>query len=239
MFRKLTIENENIKPSWKPMFLDYLTLCESDEKYITNLNDIETILDEQIRKPKLIYPNKNLIFHAFEFFDVNDCKVIILGQDPYHQYGQAMGLSFSVPNGIKIPPSLNNIYKEIINDKSCNHFNELPNNGDLTHWAEQGVLLLNTALTVKRSTPNIHAKQWELFTDFVINWICEKSENDIVFMLWGGNAKKKKSIINKHINNGKENITILEANHPSPLSANRGGWFGCGHFGKTSHIIKW
>lgn len=235
MFRKLTLDNDKIKPSWKLMFLDYLTLCETDEKYKSNLNDIETILEEQSRKPKMIYPPQEKIFAAFEFFEVSECKVIILGQDPYHQHGQAMGLSFSVPNGVKIPPSLTNIYKEIINDDLCTNTNEMPTSGDLTHWAEQGVLLLNTALTVKRSCPNIHSKQWELFTDFVIKWLAETSlERNLVFMLWGTHAKKKKKFfthMNRHY--------AFEANHPSPLSANRGGWFGCGHFGKTAYMIKW
>lgn len=234
MLNKLILENKNIKDSWKVMFLHYFSLCETNQKYKSNLNDIEIILTEQLNNTKIIYPPKDKIFAAFEFFEVKDCKIIILGQDPYHKHGQAMGLSFSVPDNIKIPPSLINIYKEINNDKNCKKDN-IPLTGNLTNWAKQGVLLLNTALTVEQNKPNIHSKQWELFTNFVIEWISKTiTDKQLIFMLWGSHAKKKK----KYIKNLDKHI-ILEANHPSPLSANKGGWFNCGHFGKTSHLINW
>jgi uracil-DNA glycosylase len=232
-FKTLITENTFIKQSWYKMFDDFLKLCEENKKYKTALNSINNILSQY--DSKNIYPSKNKIFHAFEFFEVQDCKVVILGQDPYHQSGQAMGLSFSVPDGIKIPPSLRNIYKEMVNDEECDLTSE-PVSGDLTHWASSGVLLLNTALTVEDSKPNIHSKEWRLFTDFVIKWLSTNAEQSVTFMLWGGNAKKKEGLIlfreeNKH--------QILKANHPSPLSANRGGWFGCGHFGIVNDLVNW
>lgn len=232
MFKSYTIENNNIKSSWKLMFKDFINLSQKNKKYEKCLHDINNILDDQLSNNN-IYPESNKIFHAFEYFEVSECKVVILGQDPYHQKNQAMGLSFSVPKNIKIPPSLRNIYKEIINDNNCSR-NEFEH-GDLTSWASQGVLLLNTALTVEDSKPNSHSKYWQLFTDFVIEWLSNNTDKEITFMLWGGNAKKKIKYINQ--NNIKH--IILEANHPSPLSANRGGWFGCEHFSLTNHLINW
>lgn len=231
----LVKNNPRIKSSWHSMFQDFFEKCNNntDNNYKDCYTSITKILEEQVRKPKMIYPPQEKIFAAFEFFEVNECKVVILGQDPYHQHGQAMGLSFSVPDGIKVPPSLKNIFQEMADDPQCHRAN--PSScGDLTYLAEQGVLLLNTALTVKRSNPNIHSKQWEPFTDFVIEWLSESTQHSIYFMLWGTHAKKKKKFIKN-----KDKHIILEANHPSPLSANRGGWFGCGHFGKTAHLIKW
>ena len=158
--------------------------------------------------------------------EFNNLKVILLGQDPYHQKGQAMGLSFSVPENIKIPPSLVNIYKELKTDCNLQLLH-----GDLTKWAKQGVLLLNTSLTVRESCPNSHQKYWRPFTDNLIKYISDNKEG-LVFLLWGGHAKNKKKLIdfNKHY--------VLEANHPSPLSANRGGWFGCKHFSKTNDFLQ-
>lgn len=232
MFSEL-YNSENIKKSWQKMFKEFTVLCNNDEEYKKCYDNIEKIIDSQNNDKVNIYPEKSKILKAFEYFDVNECKVVILGQDPYHQKDQATGLAFSVNNNIKIPPSLINIFREIINDKKCAR-KVFPISGDLTEWAKQGVLLLNTSLTVEESKPNIHSKDWLLFTDFVINWISKNVNNKLVFMLWGSNAKKKKKLIenkNKHL--------ILEANHPSPLSANRGGWFNCGHFGETSDIINW
>ena len=155
-------------------------------------------------------------------------KVVILGQDPYHEEGQAMGLSFSVPNGVKKPPSLINIYKEIENETG----DKMPERGDLTGWAKQGVLLLNTVLTVRAHQANSHkGKGWEEFTDGVIKKI-SKNTKDVVFLLWGANARSKKQLIDssKHL--------ILECAHPSPLSAYN-GFFGCGHFTKANeYLIK-
>jgi uracil-DNA glycosylase len=236
-FTKLTLENTNIKQSWKPMFMSFIELCKQNKKYKTYLDSLEEILIQYLQFTNNNYPNKNQIFKAFEFFEVSDCKVVILGQDPYHQPGQAMGLAFSVPNGIKIPPSLKNIYKEMVNDPKCNITIE-PENGDLTHWAQQGVLLLNTALTVEYNRPNIHSKEWKPFTDFVIKWLSENANQSVTFMLWGGNAKKKEKLIAKSKQHEQQHI-VLKANHPSPLSANKGGWFGCGHFGLTNSVIEW
>jgi uracil-DNA glycosylase len=233
LFKKLTLENEKIKHSWKPMFTSFLKLCEKNKKYKTSLDKLEDILN-QYREHK-IYPLQEKIFHAFEFFEVKDCKVVILGQDPYHQPGQAMGLSFSVPDGIKIPPSLRNIYKEMVNDTDCALITE-PLTGNITHWANSGILLLNTALTVEDSKPNIHSKEWKPFTDFVIKWLSENAMQSVTFMLWGSNAKKKEYLILSREENKHQ---ILKANHPSPLSANRGGWFGCGHFGIVNNLINW
>lgn len=166
-----------------------------------------------------IFPSMYNIFNSMKLTEFENIKVVILGQDPYHEQGQAMGLSFSVPNGIPKPPSLVNIYKEI--EKETNEV--MPETGDLTGWAKQGVLLLNTVLTVREHQANSHKnKGWEQFTDGIISKISEGREN-VVFMLWGGNARSKKSLIdkNKHL--------ILESAHPSPLSAYN-GFFDNGHF---------
>ena len=170
-----------------------------------------------------IYPPMFDIYNAFKFTDYNDVKVVILGQDPYHGEGEAHGLAFSVKENIAIPPSLKNIYKELQSSLGC----YIPNNGNLEKWARQGVLLLNTALTVRKDTPNSHRKVgWEIFTDKVIK-LLNNREKPIIFMLWGNNAKSKAMLINhkKHI--------VLTSVHPSPLSANK-GFFGCNHF-KTAN----
>jgi len=174
-----------------------------------------------------IYPKKGDIFKAFELTDFSNVKVVILGQDPYHQPFQAHGLCFSVNNGVKIPPSLVNIYKEIKSDLGC----FIPNHGNLTKWATQGVLLLNTIMSVRDSSPMSHSnKGWEIFTDRVIK---ELNDDDTpkVFLLWGSPSRKKKILITnpKHL--------ILECAHPSPLSAYN-GFFGCKHFSKTNEFLK-
>ena len=169
-----------------------------------------------------------MVFNALSLTPPENVKIVILGQDPYHDNGQAMGLSFSVPDNIKSPPSLKNIFREIEQDLGI----LMPDKGDLTNWAKQGVLLLNTVLTVLPHTPQSHKnKGWEIFTDEIIHYI-NNNLNNVVFMLWGGYAKKKSSLIdnNKHL--------ILTANHPSPLSANRGGWFGCKHFSQANEYLK-
>ncbi len=180
-------------------------------------------LNKEISLNKTIYPPESAIFNAFKMIPFNQYKVVIIGQDPYHGLNQANGLAFSVNRGQKIPASLRNIYKELHNDISV----EIPIHGDLTPWANQGVLLLNTVLTVETSLPGSHQKKgWEEFTDAIISEISKELTN-IVFLLWGNYAKSKKPLIdgNKHL--------ILEANHPSPLSASR-GFFGCKHFSKTN-----
>ena len=174
-----------------------------------------------------IYPNMNNIFEALKITSYKDTKVLILGQDPYHGENQAHGLAFSVQPNVSIPPSLLNIYKELHNDIGC----FIPNNGYLVPWANQGVLLLNTALTVREHEANSHKGMgWEIFTDKIIE-LLNKRENPVIFVLWGANARKKKELIdfNRHY--------ILEAAHPSPLSAMR-GFFGCKHFSKINEILK-
>ncbi|WP_439130996.1 uracil-DNA glycosylase [Polaribacter sp.] len=174
------------------------------------------------------YPKGNAIFAAFDFCALNDLKVVIIGQDPYHGPNQANGLCFSVKDEIAHPPSLINIFKEITTDLGA----EYPKSGNLEKWAKQGVLLLNATLTVRAHEAGSHQKKgWETFTDQVIQQISNQKEN-VVFLLWGGFAKRKKKLIDtkKH--------HILESGHPSPLSANRGYWFGNQHFSKTNTYLK-
>jgi len=173
------------------------------------------------------FPEGKDIFAAFDSCPLSKLKVVIIGQDPYHGDGQANGLCFSVHNGIKHPPSLINIFKELGTDVNKDY----PKSGDLSHWAEQGVLLINATLTVRAHQAGSHQKQgWETFTDAVIKTISDQNEN-IVFLLWGGFAKNKAKLIdaNKH--------HILTSGHPSPLSANRGYWFGNKHFSKTNEFL--
>lgn len=176
---------------------------------------------------RTVYPPKQLVFSAFENCDLKDIKVVILGQDPYHEPGQAHGMCFSVNPGVPIPPSLQNIYKELHDDLGC----YIPDNGYLMPWAKQGVFLLNTVMTVERGRANSHAgKGWEIFTDHAISKINEL-DRPVVFLLWGRNARNKAAMIDhqKHL--------VLEAAHPSPLSAYH-GFFGCRHFSKTNHFLE-
>lgn len=178
-------------------------------------------------KTKTIYPKPEEIFSAFKLTSYKDCKIVLLGQDPYHGPNQAHGLAFSVKEGVKLPPSLQNIYKEI----SSEYGYSMSKNGYLVPWAKQGVLLLNTALTVVAENANSHSKiGWEIFTDNVIEYLNEREE-PLIFILWGNNARSKKRLINT------EKHYILESAHPSPLSASR-GFFGCGHFEKANDILK-
>ncbi|WP_027438255.1 uracil-DNA glycosylase [Lachnospira multipara] len=174
-----------------------------------------------------IFPTRENLFTALNLTDISEVKVVILGQDPYHDVNQAHGLSFSVPQSQKkIPPSLKNIYKELESDCNC----YIPNNGNLTKWANQGVLLLNTVLTVRAHKPASHkGKGWEKFTDRIIEEL-NKEDRPIVFLLWGNPAKEKLKMLNnsKHL--------VLCAAHPSPLSAYR-GFFGCKHFSKTNEFL--
>jgi uracil-DNA glycosylase len=174
---------------------------------------------------KVIFPAGQLIFNAFEQTPIDQVKVVILGQDPYHNPGEAMGLSFSVPKGKRTPPSLVNIYKEINADLGL----PIPKHGDLTSWAAQGVFLLNAMLTVEQKKPGSHQKKgWEQFTDSVIKTISDNKEN-VVFMLWGNFAKGKKALIDtsKHL--------VLEGVHPSPLAGN--GFSGCKHFSQANAYL--
>ena len=175
---------------------------------------------------KEIYPPKENWYKAFEYSSFDNTKVIILGQDPYHGINQAEGLSFSVPEGVPIPPSLRNIYMELKSDVGIT----VPNHGHLSYWAKQGVLLLNSVLTVEKNSPASHANHgWEIFTDNVIKLLNEKKHN-LVFLLWGAYAGKKAELINL------ERHLVLNAPHPSPFSANK-GFFGCKHFSKTNQYL--
>lgn len=174
------------------------------------------------------YPKGAAIFAAFDYCSFEDLKVVIIGQDPYHGVGQANGLCFSVNEKMVIPPSLQNIFKEIESDIG----KPFPENGNLERWAKQGVLLLNATLTVRASQPASHQKKgWETFTDTVIRQI-SNNKKDVVFLLWGGYAKKKVKLIDSQKHH------ILTSGHPSPLSANRGYWFGNNHFSKTNSFLK-
>ncbi|AEH02387.1 uracil-DNA glycosylase [Lacinutrix sp. 5H-3-7-4] len=210
----ITIHN-----SWQP----YLQ-AELNKPYFKSLmNFVEAEYEEN-----QCFPPKNLIFNAFEKCHFNDLKVVIIGQDPYHNYNQANGLCFSVNNGITHPPSLINIFKEIENDLQIPY----PKSGNLERWAEQGVFLLNATLTVRAHEAGSHQKQgWETFTDAVIKTISDKKER-VIFLLWGGFAKKKSKLIDESKHH------ILTSGHPSPLSANRGYWFGNKHFSKVNSILK-
>lgn len=209
----------HIEASWK----QYLK-SEFEKPYFAKLT--ENVRNEY--KNGLCFPPAKLVFNAFNLCPFNKVKVVILGQDPYHELGQAMGLSFSVPDGIMLPPSLQNIYKEIHSDLG----KPIPTSGDLTRWAKQGVLLLNATLTVRAHEANSHQTLgWQNFTDAAIETINTHREH-IVFMLWGGFARSKKRLIdtNRHC--------IIESVHPSPLSANRGGWFGQHQFSRCNAYLK-
>ena len=205
--------------SWKDFF--------EKEKEKAYFRKLEEFLDNEY-KNKVIYPPRDLVFNAFSLCPLDKIKVVIIGQDPYHEPDQAMGLSFSVPSTCKVPPSLKNIYKEIEDDCNEIFFNK---DGDLTYLANQGVLLLNSILTVEQGKPLSHnIKEYE---ELYHNILKELDELDypFVFMLWGGNAKKQSVYLKnpKHL--------VLCANHPSPLSANRGGFFGCKHFSKANQFL--
>lgn len=207
-----------IHSSWQSRLSD-----EFNKSYFKNLI---TFVKEEYSKSRC-FPKGSQIFSAFDFCPFDDVKVVIIGQDPYHGYGQANGLCFSVNDGVSFPPSLINIFKEIELDLNI----PFPKSGNLERWAKQGILLLNATLTVRESEAGSHQnKGWESFTDAVIQKISDEKEN-VVFLLWGGFAKKKGAKIdrNKHC--------VLETGHPSPLSANRGLWFGNKHFSKTNQFL--
>ena len=206
-----------IENSWKERLQD-----EFNKEYFINLTDF--IRSEY--RTRQIFPPAKLIFNAFEHTPFDKVKVVILGQDPYHNDGQAHGLSFSVPDGIKAPPSLVNIFKEINRDLGI----AVPQSGNLTHWANQGVLLLNATLTVQAHMAGSHQKKgWETFTDAAIRKLAEEREH-IVFILWGAYAQKKAAFIDsrKHL--------VLKSVHPSPLSAHN-GFFGNNHFSETNKYL--
>ena len=207
-----------IEPSWKAHLAG-----EFDQPYFARLT--EQVRQEYAAYP--CYPPGRLIFNAFNLCPFDQVRVVIIGQDPYHEPGQAMGLSFSVPDGVALPPSLLNIYKEIQADLGI----APPPSGDLTRWAEQGVLLLNATLTVRAHQANSHQRMgWTTFTDAAIRAL-STGRDHLVFMLWGGFARSKKYLIDtsRHL--------VLESVHPSPLSANRGGWFGQHQFSRCNAYL--
>jgi len=207
-----------IEDSWKQILAP-----EFDKEYFKKL--IAFVKEEYATQQ--VFPPGSLIFNAFEKTPFDKVKVVLIGQDPYHGFGQAHGLSFSVPDKVTVPPSLRNIFKEIKDDVG----KEIPKSGNLERWAVQGVLLLNATLTVRANSPGSHQKKgWEEFTDAVIKELSEQKEG-LVFLLWGAFAQKKGALINgqKH--------HILTAAHPSPFAADK-GFFGCRHFSKTNQFLK-
>lgn len=218
----LIMNSEKIKSqinaNWFSFFQE-----EMEKEYFIKLMDF---VGEE-RKNHLVFPPEDLMFNAFRLTSWDSIKVVILGQDPYHGEGQSHGLCFSVPMGIRKPPSLQNIFKELKEDTGM----EIPSHGNLESWAKQGVLLLNSCLTVRKQLPTSHQNiGWEIFTDTIIRRISDEKKN-VVFMLWGKFAQQKTSLINmdKHL--------ILNAVHPSPMSVYR-GFFGCKHFSKANSYLS-
>jgi uracil-DNA glycosylase len=211
------IDNITIEKSWKKA-LDN----EFSKPYFEKITQF---LNKSRAEDKIIYPIDSLIFNAFNLTPFEKVKVVLIGQDPYHNPGQAVGLSFSVPKEMKVPPSLRNVYKEIESDLAI----ERPSHGDLTNWALQGVLLLNAILTVEHKKPGSHRQiGWQHFTNAIIKLLSDRKEN-LIFLLWGNFAKGKREFIDetKHI--------VLDAAHPSPLARN--AFSGCRHFSKTNEIL--
>lgn len=214
---EINLNDVKIESSWKNAL--------KDEFLSSYFSDIKLKLLEA-KQRGVVYPPSSLIFNAFNLTPLDELKVVILGQDPYHGANQAMGLSFSVPNGVRIPPSLVNIYKEIYDDLGIKQ----PNSGDLSYWAKQGVLLLNSSLSVQAGVANSHSNfGWQIFTDAVIKRINEL-KSGVIFLLWGNPAKAKADLIDpaRHF--------ILSAAHPSPLA--RGAFLGCKHFSMTNDILR-
>lgn len=212
------VSNVKMEEGWKQALA-----AEFQKPYFA---EIKAFLLAEKQAGKTVYPPGPLIFNAFNQTPFDALKVVVLGQDPYHNPGEAMGLCFSVPRGVKTPPSLVNIYKEIKNSLGI----APPNHGDLTHWAEQGVLLLNAMLTVEARKPASHQKiGWQTFTDAVIRCVSDQKEG-VVFLLWGNFARSKKALIDtsRHV--------VLESAHPSPLAGD--AFQGCGHFVRTNEILE-
>jgi uracil-DNA glycosylase len=210
--------NVQIEASWKALLQD-----EFEKPYFFQI--VKELKEEKSKGIK-IYPPGPLIFNAFNQTALVKLKVVVIGQDPYHGPGEAMGLSFSVPRGVRVPPSLKNIYKELHTDIGFN----IPDHGDLSSWARQGVFLLNAILTVEHKNAGSHRKiGWHLFTDAVIQKLSDTKEG-LVFLLWGNFAKSKKVLIDETKHH------ILEAAHPSPLAG--GKFFGCKHFSKTNELLE-
>jgi uracil-DNA glycosylase len=222
------INDPEIKESWRKL------LKEIEEEIPESIIELENKINKDLELYDgnlLIFPPQENIFEAFKYFELSDTKVCINGQDPYHQVGQAHGLSFSVQDNIKIPPSLSNIFKELKNQYP--EF-DIPKTGNLTNWAKQGVLLLNSALTVLQNSPNFYQDYWTPITSLIMKKLSTKHQGKCIFMLWGNDAKRYKK--NKSIDSMKH--YILESSHPSPLSANRGGWFNNNHFKLANEYLK-
>ena len=212
--------NFNLNDTWKSIL--------SDEINNPYFQDLMHEVDKEYQN-QICYPPKELIFSAFDYCSFEDLKVVVIGQDPYHGDGEANGLCFSVNDGVIIPPSLRNIFREI-NDEFGSIF--YPTSGNLERWAKQGVLLLNASLSVRKDQPNSHKHlKWNFFTDAVIEKISKEKEQ-VVFLLWGTFAHKKSLKIDRNIH------LVLESGHPSPMSANQGKWFGNKHFSKCNEYLK-
>jgi uracil-DNA glycosylase len=220
---KLKSEIDDLKTDWKNILKKNLNI-----DYINNNINLEV---EKYSPEIKIFPPNNLVFSAFNYFNFDDLNVVIIGQDVYHNerngIAEANGLCFSVSSGIPKPPSLNNLLKELNNDLTI----PIPNHGNLESWAQQGILLLNCALTVRQKNPGSHYKYWKQYTDNLIQYISNHKSN-VIYILLGNFAKNKKSLINCEQN------FIIEATHPSPLSANRGGFFGSKIYSKTNNILE-
>ena len=210
----------DMPPAWQEVLGRSLTTEEAKKLY--------SYLVDEMKSGKQVFPSRQQWFRSLELVTPDVIRAVILGQDPYHGAGQAHGLAFSVPDGVRLPPSLKNIFKEL----QCDTGTAPAQSGDLTRWAEQGVLLLNTVLTVEEGKPGSHqGRGWESITDSVIAHAGRAASEPAVFMLWGSHAQKKRGLIkaSRHL--------ILEAPHPSPLSAHR-GFLGCGHFGKANRFLE-
>lgn len=223
-----------MKTDWKKLWLDVYSQIPELFKLLEDKLNSDT---EIYKKKNLIFPEKKYIFETFKHFDLQETKIVILGQDPYHGFGQAHGLSFSVMDGVKIPPSLVNIFKELSSE--IDDF-KAPDSGNLTKWLNQGVLLLNTALTVLEGNPNEYQEYWGPITDVVIKELSERYSGKLIFMLWGKPAQSKAPDQSKDKKKGvidQSKHHILRTVHPSPLSAHR-GWFGCNHFTKANFLLE-
>ena len=209
----------NLNPSWQNFL--------SEELEKDNFLNLVQEVDEEYQN-YICFPPKDLIFSAFNHCALEDVKVVIIGQDPYHGEGEANGLSFSVNDGVKIPPSLRNIFRELTDDLGAIF---MPTSGNLEAWAKQGVLLLNATLSVRKDSPNSHKHlAWSRFTDAVIEKLASEKQQ-LVFLLWGSFAQKKGNKINRNLH------LVLESGHPSPMSANQGKWFGNKHFSQTNAYL--
>lgn len=214
----MTILSDLVPKTWRPHL--------RSEIESANFAALASFLEDEW-KNETIFPTREKIFTALSLTSFEDAKVVVIGQDPYHDDGQAQGLAFSVPTGLKFPPSLRNIFKELVDDIKCPQ----PTSGNLENWANQGVLLINAVLTVRAHQANSHAgKGWESFTDAILAAL-SKRQRPLVFLLWGGFAAKKASLIDS------DRHTVLKAPHPSPLSAHR-GFFGSKPFSKINEILK-